>query len=55
MWVHYINHGFALYVVELLLEEVKLSTKYVLPFDESLSKKLQKGQMDKKPLPQPDI
>ena len=32
--------------VELLLEKVKLSAKYVLSFDESLNKKLQKGQMD---------
>ena len=41
-----INHGLAPYFVELLLEEVKLSPKYVLYFDESLNKKLQKGQMD---------
>ena len=41
-----INHGLAPYFVELLLEEVKLSPKYVLSFDESLNKKLQKGQMD---------
>ena len=31
---------------ELLLDEVKLLPKYVLSFDESLNKKLQKGQMD---------
>ena len=37
------NHGLALYFVELLLEKVKLSPKYVLSFDESLNKKLQKG------------
>ena len=41
-----INHGLTPYFVELLLEEVKLPPKYVLSFDESLSKKLQKGQMD---------
>ena len=41
-----INHGLAPYFIELLLEEVKLPPKYVLSFDESLSKKLQKGEMD---------
>ena len=41
-----INHGLAGYFVELLLEEVKISPKYVLSFDESLNKELQKGQMD---------
>ena len=41
-----INHGLAPYCVELLLDEVKLLPKYVLSFDESLNKKLQKGQMD---------
>ena len=58
-----INHGLGPYFVELLSEEVKLSLKYVLSFDESLDKKLRKGQMDilvrywdyEKPLPQPDL
>ena len=56
-----INVGLTPYFVELLLEEVKLSPKYVLSFDESLNKKLQKGQIYilvrfmKKPSPQPDI
>ena len=41
-----INHGLAHYFVELLLEKIKISPKYVLSFNESLNKKLQKGQMD---------
>ena len=43
---YYINHGLAPYFLETLMMELKESPKYVLSFDESLNKKLQKGQMD---------
>ena len=42
---YYINHGLAPYFLETLMMELKESPKYVLSFDESLNKKLQKGQM----------
>ena len=41
-----INHGIAPYWERLLLQEVTNSPFYVLSFDESLNKLLQKGQMD---------
>ena len=41
-----LNHWLVPYFIELLLEVVKLSPKYVLSFVESLNKKLQTGQMD---------
>ena len=41
-----LNYGLAPFFTDLLEEEVKLSPKYGLSFDESLNKKLQKGQMD---------
>lgn len=41
-----LNYGLAPFFSDLLLEEIKLSPKYGLSFDESLNKKLQKGQMD---------
>ena len=41
-----LNHGLAPYFADLLPEEVKRSPKYRLSFDESLNKKMQKGQMD---------
>ena len=41
-----INHGIAPYQERLLLQEVTNSPSYVLSFDESLNKHLQKGQMD---------
>ena len=40
-----LNHWLVPYFIELLLEVVKLSPKYVLSFVESLNKKLQTGQM----------
>ena len=41
-----INHGLAPYFLKTLMMELKESPKYVLSFNESLNKKLQKGQMD---------
>ena len=43
---YYINHGLAPHFLERLMTEVNESPKYVLLFDESLNKMLQKGQMD---------
>ena len=41
-----INYGIAPYIEQCLLDEVAISRFYALSFDESLNKKLQKGQMD---------
>ena len=41
-----INHGIAPHFNELLLVEANQSPFYVLSFDESLNKHLQRGQMD---------
>ena len=41
-----IKHGIAPYFESVLLSEVALSPYYAFSFDESLNKKLQKGQMD---------
>ena len=43
---YFINFGIAPYFEELLLCEVKTYPFHVISFDESLNKKLQKGQMD---------
>ena len=43
---YYINHVPAPYFLERLMTEVNEPPKYVLLFDESLNKMLQKGQMD---------
>ena len=43
---YYINHGLAPHFLKRLMTEVNESPKYVLLFDESLDKMLQKGQMD---------
>ena len=43
---YFITHGIAPYCEEVLLSEVNESPFYVISFDESLNKHLQKGQMD---------
>ena len=42
---YYINHGIASCMLQLLCKEIELSPYYVVSFDESLNKSLQRGQM----------
>ena len=43
---YYINHGLVPHFLQILMAEVKDSPQYVLSFNESLNKQLQRGQMD---------